>query len=32
MIEAVDGWPARNGVNSRSEAMRDLIDRGLKKS
>ena len=30
MIKAVDDWAARNGVRSRSEAMRDLIDGGLK--
>jgi len=31
MIKAVDDWAVKNGVGSRSEAMRDLIDRGLKK-
>lgn len=31
MIKAVDDWAAKNGVASRSEAMRDLIDRGLAK-
>lgn len=31
MIKAVDEWARQNNVGSRSEAMRDLINRGLKK-
>jgi hypothetical protein len=32
MIEAVDGYATRTGLASRSEAIRELLDRGLKKS
>jgi metal-responsive CopG/Arc/MetJ family transcriptional regulator len=31
MIEAVDNWAARNKTASRSEALRALIERGLKR-
>ena len=31
MIETIDDWAERNAVPSRSEAIRDLINRGLKK-
>jgi hypothetical protein len=31
VIAAVDGWAERNEAGSRSEAIRALIERGLKK-
>jgi hypothetical protein len=30
-IETIDAWSDRNGIPSRSEAIRALIERGLKK-
>jgi Ribbon-helix-helix protein, copG family len=30
-IAAVDKWAAKNGISSRSEALRLLIERGLEK-
>jgi hypothetical protein len=31
-ISAVDDWAKRNGLVSRSQAIRELLDRGLRKS
>jgi hypothetical protein len=31
MIGALDDWAQRNGIASRSEAIRELIGRGLRK-